>query len=243
MTEKESMKKSEIASLVISIIALLASTLASVYSMQQTKNSYKASLRDQLNIVTKDIFDTFASNNELSLLPDSLRNNSFYVRQSLLASKMQNLVRQALWIENKIPDQVSDVEYTLLANSLWAVYETDKAREFYKKAIGLSESKYARIANLREYAGFLYSIGESSEGAKQYEAALGPESTDNDKANNGYTYQKWFVSVARQGDFAQAKTLYDKAKFLYSSVSNKYLSDYYLKNLDNSRMQFPGMRQ
>jgi|GEM_PF-4596494 hypothetical protein len=187
-------------------------------------------LRFQLNNLLQQLVSTyeyeFGLNNQ----------HPTYDKQwDYISEKRAMLTLQAVWVIERIPNMVFSKEYNLVARMLYSIRDFSKSEQYHKKAVEVSESSFNLISHVRSYADFLYLSAKPIEGAKQYDAALLPNDTDENKAINGFTYQMRFRNEAiRVSDYnyEEAKRIYHIAKQHYESINNLRDRNYWLNRLD-----------
>lgn len=209
-----------------------SSTTKTSIELQEELGSEKYTLRTHLNDILQKLVDTYKYEFEL----DNQKTN-FHKQSDYLNERRIILTQQAVWIMDKIHKAVSSAEYNLVARMLYSTSDYIKSEEYHKKAIEAADSSFRLIAVVRSYADFLYLTSRPVEGAKQYDAAILPEDTNQNKATNGFTYQMRFRNEALQVsnlnyDYTEVKEVYKKAKEYFEGISDLRNRAYWLERLE-----------
>ncbi len=210
--------------LTISVFAFILSVTSTVIAISRQKRQMRTTIRDQLANVVQEIITTLAENSVLQSEPIQKRDNSFYAKGSSYSHKLSSLARQATALIESVSDNIAfDVELSAVAQALDTVGDIFQADKYFERAIDVSPNDYYRIINMRLHAGFLFRQGKHQKGRKIFEDALAifDDTSDFNKATNGYTYQFWFVTEvwAIPSPYGEAENCYKKAKGLYESIS------------------------
>jgi hypothetical protein len=160
-------------------ISTLLSVVAMLFSFSTTYVSY---VRTQAQDIQNTRIELRGLLQRLAVLPkENIEARTKYSHDPAAAMSISGylnqentlLTRQAMELSRKIPTQyISATEYYSIAVSLQAAYYLESAREFYAKAIEVSDNLNDRIASLRGGAHLLFIAGQPDAGRVEYQRAL-----------------------------------------------------------------------
>jgi len=152
--------------------------------------------------------------------------------------QINSLARLAVYITERIPGLVTDIEFATLADAFNWTGDRQKARQFWENAIAASKDEYYGIVNRRDYANFLFLSGNVGAGREQYKKALelSPISDDTSKYTTGYTYRMWSWNERAAGNELTATEYYNKAAEAYTTISVEGMRAYAMADLEHARL-------
>lgn len=220
----------------LSLVALLVSVLSATISYQLQKSDSQRSARTQLNNSINELINLNARNNALWNVPEEARDIGFYQQLSTNSQTAASFTRQAVYLAEKNPELVTDIEFSNIAMGLVIVGDTTLAETYWQKAVDASPSDFYAVVNLRGYADFLFREGNHEKARDSYRKALKVfnNDTDKNKATNGYTYQMWMASERTAGFLEESMQHYERAKNLYESISFTLMREHNLGGLSRA---------
>lgn len=234
----QGMDRKDIYTLVVSVIALALSLIATTISLRQKKYETERTLRAQLtdaigklNTVYESAIKLREENQDKWNDPIVLDFRSFYTGQKMFYA------RQAIYIAKQIPNLVSDNEYNSLARAFADADDDASALMYYEKAIKVAPEPYYKAINMRGYGRLLIRTNRIEEGRKQMTLALSLVNghTDSEKWFRAETLQRWAQIEATQKGGDLSTHLFERALTEYSSISFEPRRREGLENLSNLR--------
>ena len=151
--------------------------------------------------------------------------------------QINSLVRLAVYITERIPALVTDIEFSTLADAFAWTGDRQKAHQYWEAAITASKDEYYETVNRRDFANFLFASGNVGAGREQYKKALdlSPISDDTSKYMTGYTYRMWGWNERAAGNELSAKDYFDKAAEAYRTISVEGMRAFLMAELDQAR--------
>jgi tetratricopeptide (TPR) repeat protein len=152
--------------------------------------------------------------------------------------QINSLARLAVYITERIPGLVTDIEFATLADAFNWTGDRQKARQYWENAIATSKDQYYEIVNRRDYANFLFLSGNVGAGREQYKKALelSPITDDTSKYMTGHTYRMWGWNERAAGNELTAKEYYDKAAEAYTTISVEGMRAFAMADLEQARL-------
>jgi hypothetical protein len=145
--------------------------------------------------------------------------------------------RLAVYVTEKIPHLVSDIEYSVIADAFSWTGDQSQALKFWDVTISHSKDAYYEILNRRSFANYLFKLGNAGGGREQYKLALGlsPVKDDNSKFMTGFTYGMWAYDELSLGNRRSAQELFDNAEEAFTTLSVEQAKKHALQLLDDGR--------
>jgi tetratricopeptide (TPR) repeat protein len=225
---------------VLSAIAIIISLASASIAYRLQKSDSRRSAKEQLNTTVTELINLNSRNHALGSTPPENRNTDYYQELSSISQMAALLTRQALFLVESHPNIADDVDDVAIAQGLTLAGDNLLADSFMQAAILKSPSDFYKIINLRGYADFLFRQGKHETGREKYRESLNlfDNSTDFNKATNGYTYKMWMASEFYSGFSAEAESHYQRALGLYNSISNGMMKTHNLNRIMQARAAF-----
>ncbi|HUR82889.1 MAG TPA: tetratricopeptide repeat protein [Thermoanaerobaculia bacterium] len=234
--------KVDLLPIVISACALVLSLTSTIFSLRQKRDEMLRTWRDQLTKIVSEIVKVDSEISSSWLVDQNARDERHFQKMSVLTQQITSLVRQAVFLAEKDPRHVADVEYVSIARALVYSGDLGGAKEYWERAVAASPSAYYRVSNTRAYADYLFANGRHEQARAQYRAALSllDNTTDFSRNVNVYTYQMWMVSEAGNlpAPYNAASECYRNAKGLAESITSATTRANALQLLEQSRVRY-----
>ncbi len=239
----ETMELKDLITLVISISAFFFSLIATTVSLRNKVHEEERTLRSLLNDAIGKIYAARIDQAKYRADNRALVGNIFDVDGAigLFNYQINSLARLAVYITEKIPKLVTDIEFATIADSFAWTGDQKKATQYWEIALTASKDRYYEILNRRSYANYLFTTGNVGAGREQYKKALNlsPVSDDFSKYDTGYTYRMWGVNERGTGNDVSAKDCFDKAAEAYKTISVDGIRATALADLNRMRQLAP----
>ena len=210
------MQPKDIATLAISLSALLVSVFSIGYTAWRGRQEEKRDLRNLLSDAIKDMTSVDVQRKNLPLTAPDYEDQKFTLRQQYWAHLIQ-----ANYLVDKVKSLVTPIDYNTLGIANPSVGLTSLAENYYQKSIDTSRDNYIKSIAIASYAGFLFQQERCDGGKDQYEKAISLlQKTDNNQSYiaRAKFYISWaedlrkYAPMPEEADrlFANAKTEIDK---------------------------------
>ena len=221
--------------LLLSVISIVLSVVAGIYTFFTRKYETQRTIRFQLS----DIFERIFTNDLESIKVTQQFGLSDSYRQAQLAQFNQQryfLLHQAMRLAAQIEDLVTDVEYNTIAYTCGNVSDFVNADTFYRKAIASTPNPVSRVLATQSYAAFLFMQHRFEDGRKQFEEATrlvngGDNAT---RATRGFVYQAWAVAELVAKSPKRAEPLIESARAEFSGIDLEFQKQQLLSSLDSA---------
>jgi len=233
------MEPKDFITLAISLAAFVLSLVATIFSLSNKKHEDERSLRSLMNVTIGNI--------RSSRIDQAKYRNEHYGKGqnvelvlnvlSLYNYQINSLTRLAVYVAEKIPTLVTDIEFATLADAFAWTGDRQKGKQYWEAAIAASKDRYYEIINRRDFANFLFLNGNVGEGRDQYKKALdlSPISDDVSKYQTGYTYRMWGWNERAAGNELSARDYFDRAAEAFRTISVEGVRASALADLDQVR--------
>jgi len=157
----------QIASIVISMIAIIISAISAWNSVRQIRRTQRTRLGQLIDDISKGNFDYDKELIDRDFSVDERLVSNFWVRQEILA-------RQALAIVPSFRGRISSRELTVLADTLAKINDYDTATDLYLKALKIGAGEGASYLSMihQAYGDFLFTTGDADGGSCQLRLAV-----------------------------------------------------------------------
>ncbi len=222
----------------ISVLGFIFSLFATGYSFRHKKYEEERAARAQLNeTVGKIIGARIDHAKYLNEHPD-VRDN--FTTSNVLGSinyQINSFARLAVYVTERIPQLVTDIEFAAIADAFAWTGDQIKAQEYWRAAVSNSKDRHYEILNRRQFANYLFTIGDLGAGRDQYKRALEltPVKDDYSKYMTGYTYRMWAVNEAQVGNGKSASDHFELAEEAYKTISVEMMRNEAFADLDKMR--------
>jgi tetratricopeptide (TPR) repeat protein len=231
------MPAKDIATIIISSIALIVSAFSAYVSIHQKKLETERTVRTQVT-------DTIDKLVEVENALDELRNRKPSTTEPAvspatlgrLKDRRLFLARHGAYLVNQIPHLVTDIEYFRLAVAFSAGRDFLQSETFFRKAIEAADEDRYRAQNVRGLARLLFEQGNAEQGRAKFRDAitlLAEVGGDTGKDLRGDTYRRWAESERDFGDRAQAEHARELAAATFRAIRNDRMRDGALKSVEN----------
>ncbi len=238
------METKDYLTIVISLIALLTSVVATVLSLRKKNYEEERTSRLQLNDTIGKIIGTRIEHAKYATdHPDVETNFATSAVLGTINYQMNSFARLAVYIAEKIPHLVTDIEYATVADAFGWTGDQPKALQYQNaaieksKEISRSDDKHSEVFNRRSFANYLFTIGNVGAGREQYESALRltPVKDDYSKYVTGYTHRMWGTSEGYASFPDEANDHFNKAEATYKTISNENIKNPALNDIAQVR--------
>jgi len=231
------MATKDILSLVISLIALTLSLVATYRGEKKAKLERQRTIRGQLT----DVLGKLTSLQlEFAKLQKDAAGNPEYVSAVSTVMGQQNgfLLDQAVYLSEQIPELVTTYELNTIAAANSNAGNFLVAERYYQKAISMASNNLYRALATRSYGMFLFPQGRLKEAREHFRAAIELLKGDDNlvHSSNGYSYQLWALhefNFARSPE--RAHEYFEKAMQEFSSIDVEFMRSKALEGLANAR--------
>lgn len=205
----------------VSAIALVVAMISAFASITLQRFDSRRSTREQLVEIVREMIKLNAESHSLWFVSEEDRDPQYYYRLGTTSQVAASLARHAVYLTSQYPDQVSDVEYHALAQTLVLAGDPAQAEVYWQRAIEASSNDFYRVVNTRMYADYLFRQGRYDEGRRQYASVLRVEESDSDtqKMTNAFTCQMWMVNEIGEGFPENGEHHRRRAESILRSVS------------------------
>jgi hypothetical protein len=155
----------------------------------------------------------------------------------LFNAQINSLSRLAVYITEKIPDLITDVEFATIADAFGWTGDQQKGTQYWETAIAAPKDKYYEAQNRQRFADYLFRNGNIGAGSDQYRKVLElyPIRDDLSKYVTGFTHRMWGVNERQSGNETSAKENFDRAAEAYKTISIEGYRAFALADLDRAR--------
>jgi tetratricopeptide (TPR) repeat protein len=209
------------AAVIISSLALIVAALGYLQRSFETRIAKRRQLSDALLGLT-----------QVNLELEKTRSASDAVRTfspivGILNDQRRNLVRQAAFLIDRLPSDVSTPEFLTLAWAFNAIDDAFEAERSFIRAVAVAPDDINRCIALRSYARFTFAEGDFEGGRGLYRRAVAVVSSPIDRQRHYYgeTMERWAVQEAEWGDPERAAALLAEAVEKYRSISHPTMQD------------------
>jgi hypothetical protein len=229
------MEPKDVLTLTISIAAFALSAVATVLTLQRKRVEEE---RSQRALLSEAIGKIVASRTEHAKFytehPNADENTAMSAVLGMYNYQINAFARLAVYMTEKIPQLVSDIEFSIIADAFGWTGDQAQALKFWEITIRQSKDNYYAILNRRTFATYLFRIGNVGGGRDQYKTALtlSPVADDNSKYMTGYTYGMWGYDELSLGNRKSAADLFASADEAFSTMSAEQSKKYGLQKLE-----------
>jgi tetratricopeptide (TPR) repeat protein len=216
----------------VAVLAVVVSVIALIVSTRKQDTEDERTLRSLLNDTISQIHN--ARIDQAKYRGEHKGAEYVEVVAGLYNYRINSAARLAVYAAEKIPSLVTDIELATIAGAFAWTGDQQKGLQYWEAAIAKSKDRYYEIVNRRDYANFLFTIGNIGAGRDQYKKAidLSPISDDTSKYTTGYTYRMWGVNERAMGNDLSAKEYFDRAAEAYKAISVEGFRALALADLD-----------
>jgi hypothetical protein len=134
-----------------------------------------------------------------------------------LAQEYMLLANQAVDISNRIPNDISPIEYIAISKALTDAGSLEQVPVLLEKGLKVSKDVVSKVGLLRGYGSYFIMIGDFDSGREKYQEAIrvsNRESRNQSLAegSNAYTELIWAISEHNQGQCRQAENLLNNVR-------------------------------
>jgi hypothetical protein len=229
------METKDIATLVLSGLALCVSAVAFWVSYQRGQAEQLRAIRQQLTETTDKITETQL---EYSRLMFGEAKDNIAMQQSvdgILGQRTSSLLHQAVYLTTLAPALVTAVDYNTIAYVSANAGDLVVAETNYVKAIQACLNESSRSAATRSYAVFLFSQRRFEEGRKAFrDAATLIKGADNmARMQKGVIYTSWGqCELNNASSRGQAADAFESASSEFMGIDNEVMRQNTLLRLD-----------
>ncbi len=217
------MELKDLVSVGISVVALALSAFATWRSQAITRFEDKRMARSELtNILSKFVENDIEN---AKLWQQYAASDPRYAQQvsSMLATRNNQLIQQARYWLDQVPDITSATDYFTLASASINASDLATAEIYYKKAIDASRGDVERAIMSRSYAATFFMRGRYEEGREYFRQALRAVTSSEDVAQftNGMTYQIWgWQELNTAGNAREANERFADAEAAFNRIGS-----------------------
>jgi tetratricopeptide (TPR) repeat protein len=198
----------------ISIIALLLSTVTSLYAINLTDKQSDVASRAELGQLIQRLTALPKENTDLTAKYANDPGRSAYLG-GLINEENLVLAQQAADVIERIPDQASATEYLTVANALERSENYSRSLELVDDALKIDTDPTTREGLLRLKGQVLFKRGDAALGRAALKEALGvwpSQPTWQQARGNAFTELLWSGLEARAGQCQEANTHLSRAQ-------------------------------
>lgn len=225
----------DLATIVISAVALLAAVIANVSASASKASDNKTQARNTVNGLCVRIAELSTQLQVFRVEQQGTSNLALY------NTKINATVRQVVALATLARDilaksgiKAAAVEYALIADAI-AMSGDASADGLWAQAVATARTRHDRIDLLQRFAEYLYSVGKEARGAVAYgdaRAAMGAEATSFEIGRN---LQMEATARANAGQPDSARALFDEALEYYAQMAEGATRTYALDSLASAR--------
>jgi hypothetical protein len=215
------MELKDIATVLLSLLALGLSIYATYTSQKERTRTIRAQLTDVLGKLTTLSLDR-------AKFQHDAKDDQQYLDSVNAALGQQNgfLLDQAVFLSEQIPELVTTYEFNTIAVADSDAGNIFRAEVHQLKAIDAAKTDLYKSQAIRGYAVFLFPQGRLSEGREQYRKAIEVLKGESNLVHwtNGMTYQMWAFSelnFARSPE--RANQYVESARKEYSAIDVEFM--------------------
>jgi tetratricopeptide (TPR) repeat protein len=216
------MELKDVLTIAISVAAFALSLIAAVLTLQRKRLEEE---RTQRVLLSEAIGKIIAGRSEHAKFyaehPDADQNNAMSAVIGMYNYQINTFARLAVYIAEKIPQLVSDIEYSIIADAFGWTGDQTQALKLWEITINRSKDNYYAMLNRRTFANYLFRIGNVGGGREQYKIALSlsPPNDDYSKFTTGWIYGMWGYDELALGNRKSATDLFGSADEAFSTMS------------------------
>lgn len=155
----------------ISSIALIISMVTFIFNFLQKRKDNLRALRKELTDVIKELVETTISLSKIEIEKNDLSNKIYELRRSF-NQRRRYLIERAEFLMNDIPDYVTHVDLSSLAQACTASGLYEKANNFFIQLLEKTPLTVEFVFSMRGFARFLYQNDKVSMGREMYQDIL-----------------------------------------------------------------------
>lgn len=219
----------------ISMAAFLLSLVATISSRSNKKYEDERNIRSLMNATIGNIRTVRIEQAKYQLEHYGEENINFVL--SMFNYQISSLARLAVYLSDRIPTLVTDIEFATLADAFAWIGDHQKGYQYWEAAIAASRDTYYEIINRRDFANFLFATGNVGLGRDQYKKALdlSPITNDISKNQTGYTYRSWAWNERVAGNELSANDYFNKSAEAYNTISVEGIRAFVIAELNKIR--------
>jgi tetratricopeptide (TPR) repeat protein len=207
-------------STIVSVIALLVSLGATIYSQSASKQESIRSKKEELRKLVLNLIEVH----------QSMRNGVVSPSQDPQAVVFQHrvLLRSALRLVKQIPDEVSSSEYVILSSEVQTLGETSEAERCLRKAVDASASTLEKAQTLIWLGNFYFKFGPRhslDKGRDAFQRAAQSLEQQSDPYAidlRGQAFETWAAAELRNGFIEQANAKLEQARTIYTTLPKDF---------------------
>jgi hypothetical protein len=231
------MELKDVLAVTISVAAFALSLIATVVTLQRKRVEEE---RTQRALLSEAIGKIIAGRAEHARFATEHPDAKTAAAGTVLGQynyQINSFARLAVYVTEKIPHLVSDIEYSVIADAFSWTGDQSQALKFWDVTINHSKDAYYEILNRRSFANYLFKLGNAGGGRDQYQLALklSPVKDDNSKYMTGFTYGMWAYDELSLGNRRSASERFDNAVEAFTTISVEQVKKYALQLLDDGR--------
>jgi tetratricopeptide (TPR) repeat protein len=199
------------ASVIISLVAVVFSFGTAMISFLQIDTQNKYAARSELRGLIQRLGSLPKERAEVvkAYKDDAFTSN---LLTGGLAQEYMLLANQAVDISNRIPNDISPIEYIAISKALTDAGSLEQVPVLLDRGLRVSKDVVSKVGLLRGYGSYFIMTGDFDSGRKKYQEAIrisNQESRNQSLAegSNAYTELIWAISEHNQGQCKQAENL------------------------------------
>jgi tetratricopeptide (TPR) repeat protein len=191
-------------------------------------------MRSSLNDIISKIFAAKIEQAKfVQINPNWMKDDLVIAVNSAYTYQLNSYARLAVYITEKIKNLVSDVEFATIAQTFAGTGDQVSAMQYWEAAIEQVTNKLYEVQYRRDYASYLFNIGNITKGRQEFQKALDlfSDSDDIGKSQNGATYKFWGLNELRAQNKKISENYFAYAEDLFKSISREEMKMTFLTDL------------
>lgn len=242
-TDLRKLETKDLASIIISILALLLSIYANINTEIKTRSETSRTIRLQLTDILDRIIKLELENAKYQ--KDYNNNDSDYTFNisSILNQQNVSLLQQANYLSRELKEELISVnDFITIAVANQRAGFLVEADDFYNKATKKAKNisdRYSEAVATRAYANFLFLTGKIQDGRNKYENSISvlqslPTQGQNDLIpyQLALTHQYWGVSESSINNKDSARINFNNARNEFKKITNPFARNQNLEIID-----------
>ncbi len=229
------MELKDIVTISVSGLAVILSLIAFVVSYVRGQREQLRAIRQQLTETTDKIAETQL---EFARLASGEAKDNVAMQQqidSILSQRMLALLNQAVYLTNRAPAVVTEVDYNTIAVLSANNGDFVLADDHFRKAIQSCHNDFSRSSAMRSYGSFLFNQRRFEEGRNTFrEAVTLIRGADNSaRIQKGFIYAAWSWSEMNDAKAPrQAADAFENAQSEFAGIENEAMRQSALSRLE-----------
>lgn len=217
---------------IISLLALSASLVTTIYSSILTNIQEKESIRNQLRATLVQLTDLGVKSIEFQIKHKDTSDLS--VGGQYLGAQNTVLAKHAYYLVNKLGQAASSSDLLLVANGMVAIGDSSAAEVLLKRAVERSENITDKLNAGRDLASTLFRLNRSKDAENELRSVITAAAKEANGPNSDYihseiafTYLTWAESIGNRDCSKTSDRLKDSKSYVIRISENNIIHNWF----------------